>query len=420
MKTYLLLLTGLICLSMTAFGQTPRLEIHHIGAGDGDGTLIIAIDTVNVLNIAGQKFLDTSIILIDGQRPGSSGKEVWRYVRDTVNALSPTLKKINYIVVSHLHIDHYGGIPYIISSAMRAGWRIGGVIDRQQANYNGYNSNIHDVVDSCYDSLKVVNSEGPAFEKYNDTLRKYNLSPTLAASLNQNLLPQDTAIGMFCVAAYGTTFATTDNPRDTCFLPVQISKGKYVYTPKSENDMSFGFIIRFQGFRYLTSGDLGGLSGGNYVNGETPMTNGILAKKEYPANYHMCVNKVDHHGSAESTTPWFASTNNFTVSVIPASLRSYGKSKHALPTQTAIVNLGNAVNNNILYTYVPNNPSTPASYWTKGDFSMYNDVVIKILGPPGFGQNITMTVIQRPKNKQFVYQGNGTVQTITCTKGHEW
>jgi hypothetical protein len=419
MKTYLLLLTGWICLSMTAFGQTPRLEIHHIGAGDGDGTLIIAIDTVNVLNIAGQKFLDTSIILIDGQRSGG-GKEVWRYVRDTVNALSPTLKKINYIIVSHLHVDHYGGIPRIISSAKQAGWTIGQVIDRQNADYEGYNSNIYSVLDSCYSSLQAIDPDAAAFKNYNDTLKKYNLFPTQAVNIAQNLFPKFEKIYMFCVVAYGLTTSAGNGTYDTCFLPLQNKAGKNVYTPKSENDLSIGFLIRFEGYNYLTSGDLGGVSGGGYVNGETPMTNGIRSGLKFPTDYHICSNKVSHHGSQESTSTWFATTNNFTVSVIPACLRSYGTSNNALPTQTAIQNLQSTGTNNLLYTFIPNNPQTLASYWTKGNLNMYNDVIIKILGAPGYGQNINMTIIQRPKTKKYVYQGTGTVQTITCNKGHNW
>ncbi len=418
MKTTLLSLIGSLVLSCNLFAQTPRLEIHHIGAGDGDATLIIAIDTVNAKDIKGNYFLDTAVILIDGQR-SSGGKEVWRYIQDTLNALSPTLKRINYIVVSHLHIDHYGGIPYIVSKAKGAGWEIGSVIDRQFANYSDYKG-ADQILDSCYDSLKVINPDAASFKKYNDTLKKYNLYPTKTVSVAQNLLKPFNfkTIYMFCVTSYGKT-ASVKSYTDTCFLPSFVSGGIRYYTPKSENDLSIGFLLRFQGFNYLTLGDLGGLSSGNYVNGETPVTKGIMSGLKYPTTYHICANKVSHHGSEESTTNWFANTNNFTASVFTASLRSYGGSPHALPTQTAITNLINTGADTLLYTFIPNNPQIQSSYWEKNNLRYYNDVIIKLLGKPGYG-NVNMVTIQRAKSKDGLYQGPAIGKTIICNKGHNW
>lgn len=420
MKTTLLSLVGSLLLSFTLSAQVPRLEIHHIGAGDGDATLIIAIDSVNALNIQGKKYLDTAIILIDGQR-ASGGKEVWRYVRDTVTALSPKLKRIDYIVVSHLHIDHYGGVPYIISQAKQNGWNIQKVIDRQSADYSNFQNGLT-VPDSCYDSLSAPNPDAASFKRYQDTLKKYKLTPTFAPLPANDLLSvfNFDDIKMYCVVSCGLTFALNPDPKvaDTCFLPIVNASGRNYYKPRSENDLSIGWLIDYQGFHYLTLGDLGGVSGGGYTDGETPVTKWLLQTFNSP-EYHICANKVSHHGSRESTSEWFADKNNFTASVFPASLRSYGTSQHALPTQTAIENLKNTGKDTLLYTFIPQNPQTLSSYWKKNNLEYYNDVIIKILGEPGF-DDINLKIIERKKNKKSVYLSPATVLPIICNKGHDW
>jgi hypothetical protein len=401
----------------STFAQSPSLSIHHIGAGDGDATLIIVVDSIGINQFTGQQNWDTCVILIDGQRYGSSGKMIWKYVKDTVGTLFPTRKIIDHVIVSHLHIDHYGGIPAFLKEAQGEDWTIGDLYDRQYVNYKNYYAGAP-IIGECYDTLSTVNPDGPSFTKYQQAVVDAGLSPTQNFQIGENLLPGYKTAYMFCVVGYGIT-----NPvnldRDTCFLPVKQSGSKYYYESKSENDLSTGFLIRFQGFNYLTCGDLGGISGGNYVDGETPMTKGIMSGLRYPADYHICANKVSHHGSEESTTDWFAETNDFTVSVFPACLRSYGSSPNALPTETAIMNLVNTERDTLFYTFVPKNPGTQSSYWTKGDLDYYNDVVIKFTAPPGYG-DVVMDVIERKKTKKGVYVGNATSRAITCDKGHKW
>lgn len=413
MKNFIILLICLMGLTNVLFSQTPRIEIHHIGAGDGDATLIIAIDEVDAKNIYNQNYLDTAVVLIDGQR---SGKEVWRYVRDTVNALSPNLKKIDCIVLSHLHIDHFGGLAYVMNEATKAGWKIGKVLDRQHANYTKY-FKPERIADDCYD-LDAPLPDLKNFNKYLSALVENHLTPTIAPIPGNDVfkaLFNFKHMSMFCIVSNGVTLATNPEVADTCFLPRVSTTNGYLYKPKSENDLSIGFLIEFQGFHYLTLGDLGGISGG-YTDGETPVTRWL--QHALGPGYHICANKVSHHGSEESTSPWFATTNNFTVSVIPASLRSYGKSQNALPTESAITNLGLIPEHHIRYTFIPKNPQTPSSFWTKGNLDKYNDVILKVNGLPGYGKTIVMQEIQHAKSKKGVYQGPATVDSITCDKGH--
>lgn len=416
MKTTILLLISTFALSFTLFSQVPRLEMHHIGAGDGDATLIIAIDSVNSENIEGHKYLDTAIILIDGQRSGG-GKEVWKYVKNQVNALSPKLKNIDFIIVTHLHSDHYEGITTLVNAAKTENWTIGAVIDGQNANYNDYLpvSNL-----DCYGVFEPTEPEAEAFQKYRNALAGSNLTPTYSIVPGADaLVPFNfELISMICVVANGQVLNETGGYDN--FLPQVNQFGTTYYNPKSPNDLSIGFLIGFQGFHYLTMGDLGGVTGGNYVNGETPVTNWLVSAFDSADHYHICALKVSHHGSEESSTKWFCETNNPSVSIIEAALRTYGKSKYPLPTQEAITNLKSTGTDSLLYTFIPTHPDVDSSYWSKDNFKLYNDVVLKISGVPGYGQNITMDIIQTQKNEDFSPNGVVTRFPVICTKGHDW
>jgi len=61
-----------------------------------------------------------------------------------------------------------------------------------------------------------------------------------------------------------------------------------------------------------------------------------------------------------------------------------------------------------------------SSYWTTDNFEFYNDVILKINGAPGYGQNITMEITQIQKNQDFTPNGVVTQTPVTCTKGHHW
>lgn len=418
MKTTLLSLIGSLVLSCNLFAQTPRLEIHHIGAGDGDATLIIAIDSTTAYNIVDEVIWDTCVVLIDGQR-SSGGEEVWRYVRDTISTRFPHRLKIDYIVVSHLHIDHYGGLTNLINSAVAAHWTITGVVTRK-AIHNDSITNSGDDIDTCYSDIILNNPEGVKIKAFFKTVTDNGINQPALTVGNELFHSQKFVnLSMQCIATVGTTYNTNGSGFYT-FLTKNVNG---TYTAKSENDLSFGWLISFQGFHYTSFGDLGGVSKGNYVDGESYVTN-YLVNRFQDLNYHLCVHKVSHHGSAESTTTQFAAANNIFLAVIPACLRAYGTSKNPLPTQTAIQNLlSNPNTTNLLYTFVPYNPGIQSSYWTYNNLQYYNDVIVKVIGGPGEpdkGFNLPIQLIQRTKNLNYTYAGASTFNTINCTKGHNW
>lgn len=416
-KVYILIWILLGCIQWTS-AQVPRLELHHIGAGDGDATLVIAIDSTTAYDINHAVVWDTCVVLIDGQR-SSGGREVWRYVRDTLHAKFPNRLKLDYIVLSHEHIDHYGGLTNLIDSAKTRGWSISGVITRRAIPSEKI-TNAAAEIDTCYSNITLNDGIGVSLQAFYNTITAFHIPrPTLVVDSDLFHYRKFVNISMVCVAAVGVTHA--QNGTDLIhFLPAN-SNG--TFTAKSENDLSFAWLLSFQGFHYTTFGDLGGVNSGNYVDGESYITD-YLRHKFNNSCYHICVHKVSHHGSAESTTPKFAAINNISLAVIPASLKVYGRSIYPLPTQTAIQNLlGNPGKTNILYTFIPQQPTHQASYWTYNYLQYYNDVILKIVGGPGYpksGESLPITVIQHTKDLNFNYLGAPSVSHFNCTKGHNW
>lgn len=81
--------------SLSAIGTDSKFEVHYIDVGQADATLI---------------FCDDETMLIDGGNPEDS------------NLIAAYLKKynvshLNYVICSHAHDDHVGGLPGALSVA---------------------------------------------------------------------------------------------------------------------------------------------------------------------------------------------------------------------------------------------------------------------------------------------------------------
>jgi len=415
-----ILLFILFAIAWQPSAAQPFLEIHHIGCGDGDATLLLAVDSTGTNLFTGQPIWDTCTVLIDGQREGA-GPEVWRYVRDTITARFPTRKILDFIVVSHLHIDHYGGLTDLITDAVAARWRITGVVTRSVLN-TATITNSGGEIDTCYSDIQLNVSWGAKKNAFFQAITDNNIAqPALIVGGNLFHYKGFKNISMECIVTVGATYNSAGDG-NLIFIPETYS-GSGFYKAKSENDLSYGWLLSFQGFHYTSYGDLGGVNSSRYVDGETPVTNYLVHRFD-DDDYHICVHKVSHHGSAESSTKQFAAANNIFLAVFTASLRAYGRSTKPLPTETAIKNLlSNPKTTQLLFTFVPMNPGIPASYWKFQNLQYYNDVIVKVNGGPGYpdnGENLPFTVVQSQKNLDYSYTGVVTVTTYNCTKGHNW
>lgn len=396
-----------VCM-MSAKSQQSRVEIHHIGVGDGDATLIIGIDTTQT------GFIDTVTVLIDGQRSSNPGAEVWRYVRDTLRALAPTKKKLDILILSHIHIDHYGGLNWVLTELAAAKWDIGTVIDREG---KGFPTNVTWTLDSSYKYVCVDQTVTyPTFtataKKYATLVNKYD-RVTVQPGTNIFAFKNFKHLNMYCLAAVGAALVKTQIGFSTAMFLKQNTSTK-AYIPYNENDLSFVFNVGLNTFNFFTGGDIGG--GAPYADGETPIAKFLT--DAFQGNFHYCAIKVSHHGSAHSTNPAFLAGVKPSFAVIPASLRSY--SGTALPTQSTINALGaSTVGSNIKFCFIPYNPQTPASYWTVGNRQYYQDVVLKVIGLPTLGNPINIQVTTRKRNNEhYGYIGAPDNTTFTCTQSH--
>lgn len=220
-----------------------QLEIHHIDVGQADATLIKSPTGVTMLIDAGNNGDGTNIVL------------------PYLSSLGIT--SLNYVASSHYHEDHIGGLDEVI---------------------NGLGtSNIGAVYDRGSDNLPTTGTFNDYAAAANATGRRYTVT------LGQ-IIDLGGGVTLKCVATNGTV----------------INYGTVSGATKSENDLSVGWVLTYNSFRYFTGGDLGGESS-SYADSETPLATQVG---------DVDVMKVDHHGSEYSTNQTFVNNLKPEVAII--------------------------------------------------------------------------------------------------------
>lgn len=79
-----------LLLIITGTVATADLDIFFLDVGEGDAAIVVC---------------DDNVMLIDGGNPSDSSL-VYTYLKDTLG-----IETINYIIATHPHTDHIGGIP---------------------------------------------------------------------------------------------------------------------------------------------------------------------------------------------------------------------------------------------------------------------------------------------------------------------
>jgi hypothetical protein len=372
----------IICLALLVMGGQAKaqyLRIYHIGVGQGDCTLIVGADY-----LSGTTDGVTFSLLIDSGNKMNDNKlgEVFKFIKDTLDKY--TNGYLTYLVVSHLHSDHLGNMPKLIQKISTEPNMVKNlqVIDRL-AFQKIYGS----PVDQCWDygTSNVVN-------EYINAVNTYLPGKRILCASTASLLPLQN-IGMWCLSANGVVNGNS-------FIPTS--------GPLSENDLSFSFVLAFNGFKYFTGGDVGG--GAPYADGETPISNFITGV--FPSPFHSCFLKSSHHGSGHSTNATFLNVFNPFAAVIPSALRSFNGTR--IPVYSTI-NAFATAGTNLYYTYTV--PGT-SNYWT-GPVEEYRDINIFIDQAPGFGQNIPIRMSYMNRDKTTLQPTSAVTDlTITCTKAH--
>ncbi len=227
MRRQIVLATFVLLAATAAFGQV--LEIHHIDVGQGDATLVIGPNK--------------TVMLIDGGDTGKGSGVILPYL-DGLGVDS-----IDYIVATHMHADHIGGLDEV----MAGGLQIGDVLD------NG------------------SSSSSVSYADYAAAAAAY------AASRRTMAVGEEIDLGKGAVA--------------TCVY----RNGRGVggdFSVSEENDRSVCLLIDYDNFQYFIGGDIGG-GGSNYRDVE-----GFVA----PDVGDVDVLRVNHHGSSSSSNEAFLDT----------------------------------------------------------------------------------------------------------------
>lgn len=362
------------------------LRIYHIGVGQGDCTLIIGLDKSNETN----KDISVSMLIDSGDKMNDDKVNVlYKFIKDTLNKYTGGI--LNYLVVSHMHSDHVGNMVKILNkiyqdSKMKSALNI---IDRFTFAHVYDNPE-----DECWDY------------EHSDVVSDY-LAETMTHFPNQRMACESVSdltmnfknITIMCMTSNGLIAG------ENFVKPKSSTKPNL---PKSENDLSFGFLILFNGFQYFTGGDIGG--GSPYSDGETPLANFVA--EEFTSPFHVCGLKVSHHGSGHSTNKRFRDVFAPRLGIIPSALKAFKTTK--LPVKSTIdylTGLGCA----LFYTFIPSGDN-----YYSGDATAYRDIDMVIPAPPGYNKPITMEIRRINRNKDNMNLVDNTLSdtTVTCTKPH--
>lgn len=252
------LMLGLVLSLFPLFlgAQAANLEIHYINVQQGQCTLIIGPDGTTILYDGGNQYKGTNEVIPYLQSIGIT-----------------TSQALDYMVVSHIHTDHYWGLTEVING----GYDVLNIYDNGSSNYNAI---WQDFLDAA--------------------------ATTTAGSVSTMTLGQVINLGngatATCVAINGSV----------------VGSGAVTNGQDNENDRSLCLLIQYGDFDYLVTGDLGGgpddyaCTGRStsQVNMETPLVRAIMPAGSYPllSQYGVEVAHVAHHGSESSTNSDYMNT----------------------------------------------------------------------------------------------------------------
>ncbi|MGE3273920.1 MAG: ComEC/Rec2 family competence protein [Vicinamibacterales bacterium] len=293
--------------SVDTAGQslTPRppggLDIHHIVTGRGNATFFVLPDGTTMLFDAGGA---GEGIPFTEPRPDASrrpGEWIAAYIDRVLPPGAP--RRLDYVLVSHFHVDHMGGLADVTSALP-----VGTLIDRGWPSYDApLPAPGRNAPETYITLVKELASRGTTVERARvgvpDEIR---LARDATQAATQAGAPFEARI----VAANGEVWTGRGTATEQRF-PV-LPPGAPVEARPTENESSLGMRVRLGLFDYYIGGDLTGVPDPGmdaWRDLETP-----IAKAIGPVD----ARQMHHHGSISPENEFFLSAMRSRVVVIPA------------------------------------------------------------------------------------------------------
>jgi beta-lactamase superfamily II metal-dependent hydrolase len=253
-------LSALAALLACAGLEAGDLKIHVINVGWGSSVLLESPSGKRVLLEAGHT---------------NRAQNVVTYLQSTANVPAGG---IDYVVLGHNHTDHGGGLPAV--------WSAGFIASSPKCYYNGSTNN-GSLVQSWFAGAGQM--------------------PTVVSpSATKPLIDLGDGTQIWCIASDGQN----------------LSSGSTTNQSSDENDNSMGLVVKYGGFTYLWTSDMGGFeldgcSGRSSAQAdiETPMIQAAIAAGVLKSG-GVDVLEIGHHGSESSSNPDYIKAAHPSVCVI--------------------------------------------------------------------------------------------------------